>query len=378
MNARLSPEPHDVAALRRRLQAELKARYAEFLQGARRVVLVDFPNVPNVGDSAIWLGQKAMLAELGVEVLSQTERRTYSAARLRRFPREVPILIHGGGNMGDIWPAHERLRLSVVRDFPRRRIVQLPQSVHYSSERARDESARVLRAHGNFTPLARDRNSLAILAGPMGLDAALCPDSALAIDIARRREPVVNVLCLKRTDRESDSAERIEGPDVEVVDWLEDAPWWGLTLIRQLERIRVNYPRRLAFIGDAISLAYNSLASRRLERGLGLLSRGRVVVTDRLHAHLLCLLCGIPHVLVDNNYGKLSAFHEAWTAASPLTWWADDFRHAVALARELAQSPVGLRSSLAETGTLPVHARAEPARAAKSRPLAGGSLNGKS
>ena len=70
MNARLSPEPHDVAALRRRLQAELKARYAEFLQGARRVVLVDFPNVPNVGDSAIWLGQKAMLAELGVEVLS--------------------------------------------------------------------------------------------------------------------------------------------------------------------------------------------------------------------------------------------------------------------------------------------------------------------
>ncbi|WP_276524270.1 polysaccharide pyruvyl transferase family protein, partial [Enterobacter hormaechei] len=46
-------------------------------------------------------------------------------------------------------------------------------------------------------------------------------------------------------------------------------------------------------------------ARRRVERGLRLLSRGERIVTDRLHGHILSLLLGIPHVVLDNDYGKL-------------------------------------------------------------------------
>ena len=55
------------------------------------------------------------------------------------------------------------------------------------------------------------------------------------------------------------------------------------------------------------------LAEWRLQRGLAMLATGELVVTDRLHAHILSLLLDIPHVLLDNSYGKVAGFADQWT-----------------------------------------------------------------
>jgi exopolysaccharide biosynthesis predicted pyruvyltransferase EpsI len=47
--------------------------------------------------------------------------------------------------------------------------------------------------------------------------------------------------------------------------------------------------------------------------GMMFLSRGRVVVTDRLHGFILCTLLNIPHVFIDNKQHKLSNYHNTWT-----------------------------------------------------------------
>src|SRR3546814_17237088 len=57
------------------------------------------------------------------------------------------------------------------------------------------------------------------------------------------------------------------------------------------------------------------LAEWRFKRGLAMLAAGELVVTDRLHAHILSLLLDIPHVLLDNSYGKVAGFADQWTAA---------------------------------------------------------------
>ena len=46
-------------------------------------------------------------------------------------------------------------------------------------------------------------------------------------------------------------------------------------------------------------------------------SRGETGVTDRLHAHILCLMMGIPNIPLDNSYGKLSTFVETWRTHEP-------------------------------------------------------------
>ena len=47
--------------------------------------------------------------------------------------------------------------------------------------------------------------------------------------------------------------------------------------------------------------------------GMMFLQRGRVVVTDRLHGHVLCVLCGIPHVVIDPVNNKTSSYMRSWT-----------------------------------------------------------------
>jgi pyruvyl transferase EpsO len=83
---------------------------------------------------------------------------------------------------------------------------------------------------------------------------------------------------------------------------------------------------------------YESVAWRRVERGCDILSRGRVVITDRLHGHLLCLLLGIDHVILDNNYGKVSRFHREWTSGIGRALLCSRAEDAPAAARQLLEA----------------------------------------
>jgi pyruvyl transferase EpsO len=84
----------------------------------------------------------------------------------------------------------------------------------------------------------------------------------------------------------------------------------------------------------------NATAQARLKRGIRLLSQGKVVLTDRLHAHILCLLLNKRHVVLDNDYGKISTFHKAWTHHCPIAVFASDFDDAIAKVGQLEPSAV--------------------------------------
>src|SRR3546814_1477592 len=99
------------------------------------VALVDFPDHSNVGDSAIWLGEMAWLDGNGRLPIYSAALNNFSETDLLRAAPQGPILIHGGGNFGTTWPKHEALRLKLLRAFPGRSIVQLPQrSEEHTSE----------------------------------------------------------------------------------------------------------------------------------------------------------------------------------------------------------------------------------------------------
>lgn len=310
--------------------------YKDVLKGVHDAVLVDFPNHANVGDSAIWAGEKQILKELGVTIRYQCDFKTYNRQKLAAAGRG-PVLIHGGGNFGDVWPDHEAFRLQIVRDFPDRKVVQLPQSVFYSSTDAMEKSAEVFRKHSDFMVLTRDAQSQQVITGQMGLRGMLCPDSAFFLQLERTQKPSVDVLCLKRTDHETAGEELSSAAEnVPCVDWLEDIAWPGLKVLSVMETWHTHFPNKLNCLEGLMQTQYDTLAWRRIQKGLAMLSRAKVIVTDRLHAHILCLLCGIPHVLIDNNYGKLRSYYEAWTGTSAITYWAKTFEEGIRAAEKLA------------------------------------------
>lgn len=322
---------------------DLVARQATLIGGilapriahGRGCALLDFPNHNNVGDNAIWLGEKALLTQLGARVVYQADLSTYSESALKSAVGDGLILLHGGGNLGDYWPVHEAFREHVVSSFRDNPIIQLPQTVSFRSPQAAERASAALRSHPNLLVLVRDHKSLAVARNDLGVRAELCPD--MAFMLGTRPQPVapaVDVLWLARTDHEARFGPPLPRDNLLIADWFSGDPsrTWSRLLPPVTVRARrfvSRLFRRSRTLRDALgphiaSATFDRLAQSRFSRGLRVLSYGRVVITDRLHGHILCLLMGKPHVVLDNAYGKLSSYAEAFSTRGPMTVWATD------------------------------------------------------
>lgn len=273
-------------------QAALDRLYRSHVGPGDRYALLDFPDHANVGDSAIWLGELAMLRAItGREPDCICTWHDFDERALRAACPDGIVFLHGGGNLGDIWPHHQRLRETVLATLSDRRVVQLPQSIHFRDATAAARFATVAAAHPALTLYVRDHPSLGIARDMVGPSAAIAPDSAFALGPQPRQKADVPLLALMRTDVERDAHDPALAPGTLACDWLDDE--------------------------GTVEGDHAAQALARVRRGLRLLSRGEAIVTDRLHGHILALLLDIPHVVLDNDYGKIGRYVEAWTSASP-------------------------------------------------------------
>lgn len=304
----------------------------------RRVALLDFPDYSNVGDSAIWLGERATLRELGARLVYACHQQSYSRRLLDHLIGDGCLCLSGGGNFGDLYPPHQAFRERVLADFPRNEIIQLPQTICFSDPGGTRRVREMLQRHPRFTLMVRDRPSLELARHELDVPAALCPDMAFGLgSLSRRRRPELEVIGLCRTDFEGSRVlARLGELQIPVTDWVQDAKSFVRWAAKRSERMAADHPRLLGWSKAVSALVFDAIARERLERGMRILERARAVITDRLHGHVLCMLAGIPHVIVDTRFGKVRRFHEAWTAGSPLVRTADSAEEAVRLARDLA------------------------------------------
>jgi pyruvyl transferase EpsO len=306
----------------------------------RPVALLDFPSYANVGDSAIWLGALAALDRLGVSRPAYTcDWATYHRGLLAARVGSGTILLSGGGNLGDLWERHQRFRETVIRDFPGNPVVQLPQSIHFRDPGALARARAVFDGHSRLSLLLRDRASLDLARNAFRASAGLCPDLAFALGpLSRPVPPSLPVCWLARDDQERRHPPSDAVPAPARRDWATEPAGIRQGLTRRLSRWLTTRPGHRP-LRALVSATYRPLARQRVRRGARLLSEGRVVVTDRLHGHVLALLLGIPHVLLDNSYGKVRGCFDTWTAGAPQVGWAGSADEAWDLANRMAGAP---------------------------------------
>lgn len=61
----------------------------------------------------------------------------------------------------------------------------------------------------------------------------------------------------------------------------------------------------------------------------------RLIITNRLHGHILCVLLGIPHIFLANSYHKNESFYETWTHQAPFCRFVKDSTQVKITAQEL-------------------------------------------
>ena len=332
--------------------ARIDELLGSLLPHGRRVALVNFPNHRNAGDPALWLGARAALDRIGAEVVYRASWASYDPVSLRRALGDGTILLQAGGNFGDLYPGRQQATreriLSELADVP---TVQLPQSVHFEDPTNLERMRRLCDRHADLTLMVRDRASLDLVEAHFDVPTQLCPDLSMALGpLATPRRPSVDVVWLARNDperRDEQPPVPSDSASIRIVDWLDDLDHEPAAPL--LDRVAAGVNRRLLARYEAGSplsrrtgrldaATYDRLARRWVVRGLHVLSEGRVVVTDRLHGHLLALLMGTPHVVLDNSIGKVGAYIATWTHSTTLTHPADDSERALLQAKALLVS----------------------------------------
>lgn len=290
------------------------------LIGNRKINYIDLPFHGNVGDLLIMLGTMAFFEKNKLNVVRKGMYFNFSSSFVGE--NEI-VLLHGGGNFGDIYGPFQAFRERIITDLPNNRIVILPQTIHFSDKNNFDNCCELFSKHKDLHICVRDKRSYD-LAKMMCDNVYLLPDMAhqlwpLSADfVSKQLKPL---LILKRRDSESANNSLDAGGNNEHFDW-DDliGKTWIYVLSNFMERgmyhahrFGLNYP-----FMNLESDWWIWQSKRFVERAALLFGSYAAVESDRLHAHILSCLMSIPNKIHDNSYGKNSSYIMEWTKDSPL------------------------------------------------------------
>ena len=320
------------------------------LDGARRVGLVNFPNHGNPGDPGLWLGTHSLLRSLGVKVVYQSTPWSLDLDALGRAVRDAPVLINGGGNFGDLYPSQHDARMKLVRGWRDRPVIQLPQSIQFSDPVNAVAVAEAIREHGAFTMMVRDAQSVSASRALLGVEPILSPDHAFGLAPLRSSHPITrDVLWMVWPSgvAEFTPASQLADPPgfVHVEDWhtgaalahesFDRAGQKAWTVNRKAESrwdepsVRRDWPK--------LARTFEPLARRWFSRGVDMVAGSRVLVTNKMHGHIVATMLGKPHVVLDNSYGKVSGCVDTWTRDLPGVHSATNAIEALSVATTLLE-----------------------------------------
>ncbi len=283
-------------------------------------ILIGLPDHGNVGDSLIW---QATLDILSHKCLHEFHHSDYKKPSIGD---DVIIVIHGGGDFGDVWIQEQKLRHRVLEDFPNHKIVQLPQSVYFQDDAFLQEDIERFANHkGDITICLRDQSSYDfITAHYKNCRAYLLPDMAFSLKIKPCKiENGKNVLFVKRHDKESpQSYDGLGLTDCDISDWptinkplpsMRFAEFCSKAIIKAGLILHLQEDNLIRLSQWVRRILWHHIIKRQLiKSGISFLSPYKVIYATRLHAGILAYMLGKDVVLVDNPNHKLKNFYDTW------------------------------------------------------------------
>lgn len=293
----------------------------------RPVVYLDYAVYSNVGDLLIHKASDYFFAINGNRVIDAYNLQNYTQALEKEFPADAIIVFQGGGNLGDLYPRHDRLRLDVLSAFPKHRAVVLPQTAYYEQT---GSAEKITRDYGQFDRLTiclRDRRSFDLFEAAHTSSIELVPDMAHLLGesafVAQAIEP-------KRNTSDEALYFMRQPWRIEEIDWAKtpfDATditvWNWPEYLNAHEQRRIKFARKLhRWDGKRVHSRVPWWAWQRsrdaiLNRALRFFAGQKYVHTNRLHGGLFGLLCGCEIVFYDTGYGKLTGYYETWLNDEP-------------------------------------------------------------
>lgn len=282
-------------------------------------VYLDLPYHPNIGDTLIWEGTREFLNTLPYKCLYYASKDSF---RYRQLPKNAIILLHGGGNFGDLYRLHSEFRKKVIKLYPNNKVVILPQTVYYEDMTLLKDDVEFYRAFPNVTICAREQYSFDFFNKHFKNQILLLPDMAFFINLKKYNvsKEGNRVLYLKRTDKELAKNDNLaELPaNVEQHDWPTYERHYDE--FDKLERFAYRLHKLLKICGfnDKVLARIDDYKRNWYYRrkytqiGISFLSPYHMIYTTRLHVLILGVLLGKELYLINNTSGKVINSYNTW------------------------------------------------------------------
>ncbi len=272
------------------------------------IYYLDAPDYANLGDQAIALAirkfsEREFQEYEFIEVL-QSECASYLKWIKKNIKPDDIIFLTGGGNIGNKYRMYEATRRFVINSLPYNRVFIFPQSIDFSDNvfgRASLNKAAAIYNRPNVTLFIRESVSLKKIEHFIP-KVILVPDIVLSLKLSsfNDSEKKHNVgLCL-RNDIEGllteegkckirKVARRISNSDIQEISTMSD-----LDIINSFNRESVVLDKIKEFM------------------------KCKIVITDRLHAMIFCVISNTPCVVFDNKNHKIKGVFEWINGRAPV------------------------------------------------------------
>lgn len=279
-------------------------------------IFIDLPYYQNIGDVLIWQGTEEFLKSVCHRCLYRASFYTFDD---RKLDHSVIIIMQGGGNWGDVWHEHNDFRLKIIQQYPNNKIIILPQTIYYESEKNLLSDMKAFSQHKQLVVCSRDQVSFQLLEKTLPTaHNLLLPDMAFFLDIPTRTKITGKTLFFKRLDKELNEAIKYDmvPKDADVHDWptyehTVTADKWMSRVIYVIKKLypSFNFMKYRKF-NDFLYQRY--LKNIYINEGAKLLEKYDTIYSTRLHAAILGILLGKKVVFFDNSYGKNKNIYNTW------------------------------------------------------------------
>ena len=203
------------------------------------------------------------------------------------------LIFHGGGNIGNLWPKSEYIRRDAFLTWKNQRKIIMPQSIFFSNDVEGEQElleTKKVYSVSNLLLCCRDKMSYQFAVEKFPCKSIYVPDTVL-FHRPQEEETISRdgaILCLreykekKLTDQDKTKITEILGKKYKKIVELDT-------------------------VGDRKT---RETREEGLRDFFAQIRGAEIVVTDRLHGMIFCVLTGTPCVALDNSYGKVYGAYE--------------------------------------------------------------------
>ncbi|HHR0959562.1 TPA: polysaccharide pyruvyl transferase family protein [Klebsiella oxytoca] len=295
----------------------------KYIKDKNNVIFLDYPLYHNVGDLLIFQGTQKFFKDNGIKVKMYRSALDYNIEELKKnIDPQTTLICQGGGNFGDLYDTHQNLRVSLVTNFKNNRIIILPQTAHFSNEQKLNQNIAIFKQHSDVILFARDAKTFELFQ-KFTDKTHLMPDMAHQLygELPISDVTISHPLYFLRVDKEKNDIQQslMSNNEIQSIDWEDFVTSNDCRYEHFLNKFaRFANKINAGFLKNFVYSLWNKHSSRVVNRSASFFSQYGLIITSRMHGHILSCLVNRKNEVIDNSYGKNSGYFNEWTKKTRL------------------------------------------------------------